>query len=102
MSKIHRLRFPRTRKTTGARQHKGKAPSEAKARKLLGWLFQTLSEEFPTINEESIAEVVTGAYRHHLNNPADYKSADGLPLEYYLLYLATRKLKSRLPMREAA
>ncbi len=103
MSNIHRLHpHSHTRKTSRSLKRKDNAQNEAVAKELLGWLFETLSEQFPTMDEESISEAVTGAYRYHLNNSADFDSADGLPLEFYLLYSATRKLRSRLPLREAA
>jgi|ERR1043166_938426 hypothetical protein len=69
---------------------------ETGGKRLLGWVFRTLSKEFRHVNSEIISEAVTSAFRHYWNCPQDFKATRGVPLEYYLLYAASRKLSKML------
>jgi hypothetical protein len=69
---------------------------EGGGKRLLGWVFRTLSKEFRHVNSELIAEAVTAAFRHYWNCPQDFKASRGVPLEYYLLFAASRKLSKML------
>ena len=66
------------------------------------WLFKKLVGEFPAIDEDSISEAISAAFRYHLRHPENFESAKGLPLEHYLLYSASRFLRTRVSLRKAA
>ena len=108
MKTVHRAKS-RSRKSSAKNSpRRNAAPAEADVlnngkvieleggKRLLGWVFRTLSKEFRQINSEIISEAVTSAFRHYWNCPQDFKATRGVPLEYYLLYAASRKLSKIL------
>ena len=114
MKTVHRAKSRSRKSSTKNHPRRSGAPAEADVlsngevieleaagKRLLGWVFRTLSKEFRQINSEIISEAVTSAFRHYWNCPQDFKASRGVPLEYYLLYAASRKLSKtlrRMPM----
>jgi len=68
------------------------SPRKTSNKRLLSWLFSTLSKEFRRVDKETISEAVSSAFRSYCNRPRQFRKTPGLPLEYHLLFEAAHNL----------
>ena len=62
------------------------------SKRLIGWLFRNLSNNFRQIDGQLISVAISQACLGHRRDPQAFKEGCGVPLEHYLLFKAARNL----------
>jgi len=70
----------------------GHCVRSAISKRLVGWLFRNLSENFRQIDGQLISAAISRACQGHRRNPQAFDPGCGVPLEHYLLFKAARNL----------
>ena len=70
------------------------------SRRLIRWLFKWLCCALPEADRDVIANAVADVVRRYWKSPETFDTHCGVPLEYYLLYAAARRVSGVLQERK--
>jgi len=84
--------FGESRPRQGLREPERHGARRTISKRLPGWLFRNLSRTFRQIDGDVISDAVSRACLGHWRNPTAFKAHCGVPLDYYLLFVAARYL----------